>query len=317
MNRAKVLLTDYAWPDVEIERRVLGEAGLELVVAPSPEPEHLAPLAADAAAILTCWAPVTARVIQAAGNCRIIARLGIGLDNIDLDAARQRGIVVTNVPDYCVDEVAEHTLALVLALLRGVPHFHAQSKVGRYHRECPWPLRRVRGMTLGVVGLGQIGARVARLAQALGMQVLGTSRSRKSVPGTRWCSLEELLVRADVVSLHVPLSPSTRHLLDRRRLFSMKPGSYLVNTARGPLVDHAALSEALQSGHLAGAALDVQEEEPPRLDQPPYCLPQVIVTPHVAFASDRSVEELRRRASEEVVRVLAGRPPRHPVVAGG
>lgn len=316
MSQAKVLLTDYAWPDVEIEHRVLKQAGLELVVAPSPDPEPLAQLAADVAAILTCWAPVTAQVIQAARHCRIIARLGIGLDNIDLQAARQRGIVVTNVPDYCVDEVAEHTLALVLALLRGVPHFHAETKSGHYRRECPWPLRRVRGMTLGVVGLGQIGTRVAQLAQALGMQVLGTSQNRKTVPGVRWCSLEELLPRADVISLHLPLTPQTRHLLDRRRLLAMKPGSYLVNTARGPLVDHAALSEALQSGHLAGAALDVQAEEPPRLDQPPYCLPQVIVTPHVAFASDCSVAELRRRACEEVVRVLSGRPPRHPVLPG-
>ncbi len=317
MNRAKVLLTDYAWPDVEVERRVLEGAGLELVVAPSQQPEQLAQLAADAVAILTCWAPVTAQVIQATRRCRIIARLGIGLDNIDLQAARQRGIVVTNVPDYCVDEVAEHTLALVLALLRGVPHFHTETKAGRYHRECPWPLRRMRGMTLGVVGLGQIGTRVAQLAGALGMRVLGTSRSGKSVPGVDACSLEELLAQADVVSLHLPLTAQTHHLLNRRRLFSMKPRSYLVNTARGPLVDHAALSEALRCGHLAGAALDVQAEEPPRLEEPPYCLPQVIVTPHVAFASDRSVEELRRRASEEVVRVLSGQRPHHPVVECG
>ncbi len=314
MPQAKVLLTDYAWPDVRLERQVLEQAGLELVVAPAQDEDTLARLAEDVAGILTCWAPVTARVIEAARACRIIARLGIGLDNIDLEAAARRGMVVTNVPDYCVDEVAEHTLALLLGLLRGVPHFHAATKAGSYERECPWPLRRVRGLSLGVVGLGQIGTRVAQLATGLGMTVLGTSRSRKSLPEVTWCSLDELLARADVVSLHVPLTGQTRGLLDRRRLFSMKRGSYLINTARGQLVDHQALSDALRQGHLAGAALDVQEVEPPRLEEPPYCLPQVIVTPHVAFASDQSVSQLRRRACEEVVRVLSGQAPRHPVL---
>ncbi len=315
MPQAKVLLTDYAWPDVQIERQVLEQARLELVVAPAQDEDTLARLAEDVAGILTCWAPVTARVIEAARACRIIARLGIGLDNIDLEAAARRGMVVTNVPDYCVDEVAEHTLALLLGLLRGVPHFHAAAKAGSYERECPWPLRRVRGLSLGVVGLGQIGTRVAQLAAGLGMTVLGTSRSRKSLPEVvTWCPLDELLARADVVSLHVPLTDQTRELLDRRRLFSMKRGSYLINTARGQLVDHQALSDALRQGHLAGAALDVQEVEPPRLEEPPYCLPQVIVTPHVAFASDQSVSQLRRRACEEVVRVLSGQAPRHPVL---
>ncbi len=309
----KVLLTDYAWPDVEVERQVLTQAGMKLVVAPNGQEETLTRLAPEVEAIMTCWAPVTKRVIEAASRCRIIARMGIGLDNIDLQAAWNRGIVVTNVPDYCVHEVAEHTLALILALVRGVAHFHAQTKQGLYSRQGVLPLRRLRSLRLGVVGLGQIGTQVARLAQAFGMEVWSTSRRRRPSGPVPWCPLDELLQKCHIVSLHLPLNDQTRHLINLRRLRQMPRGSYLVNTARGGLVDHRALAQVLQEGHLAGAALDVQDPEPPPLQEPPFCLPQVIVTPHAAFASDVSVQELRRRAAEEVVRVLQGQQPRHPV----
>ena len=310
----RVLLTDFAWSDVDIERHILEEAGIELIVAPDTREDTLVELATDADAIMTCWAPVTRRVIQAANRCRLIARLGIGLDNIDVAEATRRGILVTNVPDYCLVEVAEHTLALLLALARKVAFYHHQTKEGIYDIRAGVPLRRLEGQRLGLVGLGRIAQQVARRAAGLGLELLGTSRTpNKRVPGVRWCSLDELLSASDFVSLHVPLTDETRHLIGARQLAQMKSGAYLINTARGGLVDHAALAEALARGHLHGAALDVQDPEPPPLDQPPFNDPRVIVTPHVAFMSETSVADLRRRVATQVVVALKGGRPENIV----
>jgi D-3-phosphoglycerate dehydrogenase len=308
--RYRVLLTDYAWPDLEIERSILAEYDAELVVSPSGDPDVLKKFAPDADAIMTNWVDVREEVIDAAPKCRIISRLGIGLDCIDVHHATSRGIPVTNVPDYCLIEVAEHTLALVLALARKIHVFHANAKVGRYDLSAGFPLRRVTGQTLGIVGLGNTGRQVALRAFALGLRVLATSRSRRdSPPGVAWTELDELLAESDFVSLHVPLTGQTRHMISAPQLSRMKPSAFLINTARGGLIDHAALAEALAGGQLAGAALDVQDPEPPDLSEPPYSDPRVIVTPHAAFYSNESVAELRRRASHQVgIRLAGGRP---------
>jgi D-3-phosphoglycerate dehydrogenase len=305
-----VLLTDYAWPDLEIERAILAEHDAELVVAPNQEPATLVELAQDVDAIMTNWADVPAEVIDAAPRCRIIARLGIGLDNIDVRRATERGIPVTNVPDYCLTEVAEHTLALLLALARKIGVFHANARAGRYDLAAGFPLRRVEGQTLGIIGLGQIGRRVPEKAQALGLKVIAFSRSQKSrPPGVMWTDFPTLLSQSDFVSLHVPLNDETRHMIGADQLGLMKPTAFLINTARGGLVDHAALAAALEANRLAGAALDVQDPEPPDLSQPPFNDPRVIVTPHAAFYSTESVDELRRRTARQVgTRLTAGRP---------
>jgi D-3-phosphoglycerate dehydrogenase len=315
LHDKKVLLTDYAWADVGIERQILGEAGAELVIANATDAESLAAAAVNADAIMTNWAKVTEPVIAAGRKLRIIARLGIGLDNIDINAATRRGIVVTNVPDYCVIEVAEHSLALLLALARKVGFYHQETKSGRYRLQAGPPLRRIEGQTLGIIGIGRIGQKLAEKAVPLGLRVLATSRNRpEELPhGVEFCDLNELLRRSDYVSLHAPLTPQTRHLIDAARLARMKRGAYLINTSRGALIDTAALIAALESGQLAGAALDVQDPEPPPLDQPPYNDPRVIVTPHAAFVSVESLENLRTRASRQVAAHLTGERPENVV----
>jgi D-3-phosphoglycerate dehydrogenase len=304
MPRFKVLLTDYAWPDLAIEQAILSEAGIELVVAPRQDEETLVELARDVDAIMTNWAKTTERVIAA----------GIGLDNIAVDYCTSRGILVTNVPDYCIIEVAEHTLALLLSLARKVAFYHAQTKSGRYALQEGPVLRRLEGQTLGIVGLGNIGAKIAQKAAALGMQVVGYDlREPAAAEQVRRMNLGELLATSDYVTLHVPLTDKTRHMIGPKELAGMKATAYLINTARGGLVDHAALAEALAAGKLAGAALDVQEPEPPDLSQPPYNDPRVIVTPHAAFASQESLENLRSRTAKQIVACLTGGSPENVV----
>ncbi len=310
----KVLITDYAWPDLEIERDILAEYDAELVVAPAGDVATLLKLAADVEGIMSNWANVPAVVIDAAPNCRIISRLGIGLDAIDVKHATSRGIPVTNVPDYCLIEVAEHSLALLLALARKVHIFHANARAGRYDLSAGFPLRRIAGQTLGLVGLGNTGRCVAIKAQAFGLRVIATSRSRRSPPeNVPYVEFDTLLRESDFVSLHLPLAPSTRHLVGAAQLAQMKQSAFLINTARGGLVDHAALAAALAANVIAGAALDVQDPEPPDLTAPPWNDPRVIVTPHAAFYSSESVEELRRRASRQVGTRLAGGRPENVV----
>jgi D-3-phosphoglycerate dehydrogenase len=313
MPKFCALYTDYPWADASVERAMLARADCELVESPDNKEATLAGLAPGMDVIITCWAPVTARVIDAADRCRHVARTGIGLDNIDVARATERGIVVTNVPDYCLREVAEHSLALLFTLARKVAAYHLATKRGQYSLVAELPVERIEGKTLGVVGLGQIGSRLAAKAAALGMRVIGTNRSRQAPAGVEWRTLEELLAESDYVSLQLPLGPETLHIINPRTLRLMKPTAYLINTSRGRLVDHVALAEALAAGRLAGAALDVQEPEPPDLSQPPWNDPRVIVTPHVAFYSTEATAELRTRVARQVVAFLRGETPENVV----
>ena len=314
MAKYKALLTDYAWPELDIERRILGVADVELVVAEHKDAAALAELARDCDAIMTNWAKVPESVIAAAPKCRIVCRLGIGLDNIDVAAAKRRNIPVTNVPDYCLIEVAEHALSLLLALSRKVAFYHHETKQGRYALQAGPVLRRIEGQTLGIVGLGNIGRKLAEKAAPLGMRILATTRSqRQPLPGVKLVDLDELLTESDYISLHLPLTPETKHRIGPAELVRMKPSAYLINTARGGLIDTAALARALTEGRLAGAALDVQDPEPPDLSQPPYNDPRVIVTPHAAFVSQESLANLRERVARQVVDRLQGRRPENVV----
>jgi len=306
----KALITDYAWPDVSIEQEVLAAGDCELVVAKKSDVKTLAKAAVGCDAILTNWAKVPKEVIAAAKNCRIVARLGIGLDNIDVAHCTAEKIVVTNVPDYCLIEVAEHTIALMYALGRKVAFFHWETKSGRYNLQAGPKLRRMEGQTLGLVGFGAIGRMVAAKALGLGLKVIAHSRSRSNpMPGVEFCALSELLRDSDYVSLHIPSTPDTKHMISVGELSQMKPTAYLINTARGAVVDEQALDMALQNGHLAGAALDVQQTEPCDLTKPPFNDPRVIVTPHAAFVSEESLADLRRRTAQQVVDRLQGRVP--------
>jgi len=307
-----VLLTDYAWPDVAIETELIERAGLRLVSGPA-EPASAGAIAALAAehqpaAIMTNWAPVSAAAIAASPSLRIVARLGVGLDNIAVSEATRRGIWVTNVPDYCIEEVSDHAVAMLLAWARGLVHFDREVRAGRWEPASA-RLRRVRDLTCGIIGLGRTGRRTAEKLLGFGMRVLGHSRTGDvAFAGVETTTLADLLSHSDVVITHVPLTTQTHHLLDRERIALMKPGAFLINVSRGAVIDTPALIDALASGGLAGAALDVLEDEP---HVPPGLLrPNVILTPHIAFSSDASLRDLRRKASEEVVRVLRGERPR-------
>ncbi len=315
MPKYHVLLTDYAWKDLDIERKVLGEIDAELIVAQESERDaaSLARLAQNADAIMTNWAKVPAAVIDAAPRCKLVSRLGIGLDNIDVAAATRHGMYVTNIPDYCLIEVAEHALALILALGRKVAYYHHATQTGTYELQAGATLRRMTGQTVGVVGLGNIGRALAERAAALGLKVLGYNRSPRDISGVTNCGLERLLAESDYISLHIPATPETRHMFSRDQFAKMKPTAYLINTARGGLIDHAALTEALAAGEIAGAGLDVQDPEPPDLSTPPWNDPRVIVTPHAAFVSVESLTDLRTRTARQVVDCLSGREPAHVV----
>lgn len=311
MPRRRVLVTDYAWPDLDIERAVLAEAGAEIVAAQTGEEPELLDVAPTVDAIITCWKVVNASVLQAAGRCLTVARAGVGTDNIDVAAATGLGMLVTRVPDYCLEDVAEHAFALILAAARRIVPFALQTRAGEWdNRFYPAP-RRISGQLLGLVGFGRIGRAVAERATSFGLVVrTWTRRSPADLPPgvEHVAELDRLLADADIVSLHLSLSPDTRHLIDTRRLALMKPSAILVNTSRGSLVDESALAAALEHGRLGGAALDVLEHEPPP-NAHLARLPGVIVTPHAAFYSDRSIPELQRRTATNVADVLEGRLP--------
>jgi D-3-phosphoglycerate dehydrogenase len=314
MAKFRVLITDYAWADLEIERRLLAEVEAEVVLPAGSDEPSLIAAATGVDAIMTNWAKVTRNVIAAAPACQIVSRLGIGLDNIDVAYATQQKIPVTNVPDYCLIEVAEHALALLLAQARKIAFYHCETKRGRYELQAGPALRRIEGQTLGIIGYGAIGERLAHKAQALGLNVLATSRTRRELPRSlRWCTLDELLQESDYISLHVPLTPETNKMIGVRELALLKPSAYLINTARGGVIDHTALAEALARNQLAGAALDVQVPEPPDLTQAPFNDPRVIITPHAAFVSAESLENLRSRAAQQVAARLTGKMPENVV----
>jgi D-3-phosphoglycerate dehydrogenase len=312
-----VLVTDQVFGGVEGERRALADAGYELVESPDTDEATLVELARGADALMVCFAPVGEPVVAAAaeGGCRIIARYGIGVDNVDVDAATRAGIPVTNVADYCLDEVADHAMALLLAAARRV--LPAALSV----REGDWTfpkegVRRVRGRRLALLGVGRIGSRVATRAQAFGLDVVGFDpfvSDWSAVDAEPADSLEEAVAEADFVSLHAPLTDETRHMVDAEAIGLMRRAPVIVNTSRGGLVDLEAATRALDEGRLAGLALDVTEPEPLPEDHPLRAHPRALVTPHMSFHSEEASEDLQRRTVEEVIRTLGGERPQSPV----
>lgn len=313
---ATVLITDHAWPDLAIEQAVLQAAGLRMVAGPAvpASPEAIAALCTEhhPTSVLTCWAVVNEQAVLASPALRHVGRIGVGLDNIDLAACRQRGVCVTNVPDYCVEEVSDHALGFALAWTRGLVGFDRAVRGGAW-QPASARLRRLRDLTIGIVGHGRIGRASVRKFGGHGCRVLVHTRQAPAatLDGVQFLPLDDLLTASDVVVLHVPLSAQTRHLIDAKRLACMKPDALLVNVSRGGLVDTDALTHALATGALGAAALDVLESEPAVPDAL-RALPNVMITPHVAFSSDASLAELRQRAAEEAVRIIRGEAPHHP-----
>ena len=307
----KILVTDYQWESLDIEREILAPLPAELIVSETGEEPELVKLAPEVDAILTCWKLVTPKVIDAAPNLRIITRYGVGLDDIAVDHATRLGIPVTYSPTYCLDEVAEHALALVFALMRRVTRFDRSLREGLY-RDVPFKgMRRIAGKTLGVLGYGNIGRTLARKARAFGLEILVHDPEVAEIPPGegRLVDFQTLLANSDILSLHVPLTPETRGLIGREALGSMKQGAFLVNTSRGPVVVPDDLLVSLQEGRLAGAALDVYPEEPPDLGHPLFRHPHFIGTPHASFYSEESVENLQRMSAGQVFQCLSGNTP--------
>lgn len=307
----KILITDYAWPSLDIEREVLAPLDAQLVAAETGAVDELVSLAGDCDAILTCWKQVPPAVLDAAPRCVVVGRYGVGLDNIAVEHATELGIVVTNVPDFCVDEVSEHALALVLAHARRIVVFARQTRGGGWDNSGAGVLHRLRGQTLGLLGCGRIGGATGQKARALGMRVLAHTRSGGPYPdGIEPAgSLDRLLEESDFISIHMPLTPESEGLIGERELRLMKESAFLVNTSRGAIVDQEALRRALAEGWIAGAGLDVLAPEPPDGDEPLLAMDNAIVTPHASFYSAESTADLQRRAAENVALVLRGELP--------
>jgi D-3-phosphoglycerate dehydrogenase len=314
---ALVAVTDHPFPDLAIAREILEMAGHEVVEHGCRTAEDVAEACADAEGLLNTYAPVPGETLRALRRCRAIARFGIGVDTIDLVAADELDIVVTNVPDYCTGEVANHTLALLLAVHRRVVQLDRHIRRSGWDVVAAGTIRRLEGSSLGLVGAGRIPRAVATRAAAFGLRVLAYD---PYIDDAAWpaglerrSTLEELVAESDFVSLHAPAVPETHHLINAELLGQMKPHAILINTARGALVDSLALAGALGSGAIAGAGIDVVEHEPLARDHPLRKIDSVVLTPHAAFYSEESLKELQRKAAEQLRAALTGERPEYLV----
>ena len=310
----KVFKTDGIIPSSPAHIAALAASGAQLVEQTCLSEEAMIEQCAGADALLVLREPVTARVIAAMPNCRVITRFGIGVDTVDVAAAAAAGIIVTNVPDANIEEVSIHALAMALSLSRRLPSYDAGVREGQWDT-----LARGRGMQrpaaqcFGVVGLGRIGTLVAQRAMALGFKVLAHEPSSITVDGVEKIDLAALIERSDILSLHIPLTAATRNLIDADAMARMKPGAILINVARGGIVDETALAQALTDGHLAGAGMDTFDVEPLPADSPLRKAPNLIMSPHAAHFSAQSFAEVVAKAFDDVARVLAGKAPLYPV----
>jgi D-3-phosphoglycerate dehydrogenase len=311
-GKAKVVITDYVWESLDVEKNTLGGLA-DLVALKTKKPEEFLPEAQDCDALLNTYVgPITAEVMARMPKCRIIARYGIGVDTIDLEAATREGIIVTNNPTYCIEEVAEHTMALMLACARKVAFYDRAVRAGRWEVPPGKPIFRVAGRTLGLVGFGNIARQVAVRAAAFGMRILYTDpvveERQFEIPGKK-TDLRALLRESDFISLHPPLTPQTRKMINDETLSQMKPTAFLVNCSRGPVVDTDALVRALDAKKIAGCALDTTDPEPLPDAHSLRGRENVIINPHVAWYSEQAMVGLQAGAPNEVRRVLSGEWP--------
>jgi D-3-phosphoglycerate dehydrogenase len=304
----KVVLTDYEWPDLELEYKIFNGVGAEFLSAHCRSEEEVINLAQNADAVITEYAPITGRVIEKLERCKLISMNAAGYNNIDVDAATRAGILLVNCPDYCTGEVADHTIALLLACARGVVRFDRQIQKGNWDFKSAGKLHRVEGSILGLVGFGGVGQSVAKKAKAFGMETIafdpypGDEVFKRE--GVKRVTLETLLRDADFVSIHSPRTPETENLVSQKEFDTMKSSAYIINTSRGSIINEEALLNALQQGKIRGAALDVMENEPADFENPLFSCKNLIVTPHAAFYSEEAMAEVRTRAAEAVVQLL-------------
>lgn len=315
----RVVLTDWEWSDLSVEREVLEPLGVELVAAQARTPSEIVAAARGASALLVQYGQVDAQVLGSLDTVGLVSRYGVGVDSVDLQAARAHGVWVCNVVDYGAEEVTMHTASLMLAAVRHVPFLDREIREGRWHYRAGGAIPAMSDLTLGIAGVGRIGRRLHGLLGGSFGAVLGHDplvETSTFPTGMQPCGLEELFARADVITLHLPLDDATRRMVDGDMLAQTGPGAVLVNTARGGLIDPAAVIDALGDGRLRAAALDVHPQEPPAPDDPLTTHPRVVMTPHVAWYSERSELDLRRKAAMNIAGWLRGERPRTVVVEG-
>jgi D-3-phosphoglycerate dehydrogenase len=314
-----IAVTENIFPTLDPAKAALARLNPTLRMAKSTSADDILAVARDADAILVTYAKLPRELIMQLTRCKAIGRFGLGVDNIDLPAAKEKGIAVNYVPDYCIREVSDHAMALLLALIRKIPFSNRLVQGGRWEMPAVVPIRRIEGTVLGLLGFGNIPRLIAPKAQAFGMTVIAFDPYSKpelfKAAGVDSVDFDTLLKRSDYISVHAPLTPQTRSLMNAEAFGKMKKGAYIVNTARGPLIDEAALIAALDSGQLGGAGLDVVAVEPLAKDSPLLGRDNVIVTPHTAFYSIEALDELQSKCASDVARVLSGEKAVYPISA--
>ena len=317
MSRFKVVISDAYYENVDQERALLETIDAELIRCHCKTEDEVIEAAKGCDALICQFAPITLRVIETLDNCKVIVRYAIGVDIINLKAAKEKGIVVCNVPDYSIDEVSNHAIALLMDCARKLSYTAVLAKEGKTGYQFIQPLYRMQGRTLGLVGFGRIPRLVAQKMKGFGLDLVAydpyADPKVAAQYGVELASFEELLERSDYVSVHCPLTEETRHLFDRAAFAKMKNSAIFINTARGAVVNETDLIKALKTHQIAMAGIDVTETEPIRPDHPLLKLDNAIVTPHIAWYTVESVLALQRMVAEEVVRVLSGEGPRNPV----
>jgi len=317
MSRPVIAVTDSVFPSLDPAMAALKCVNPDMRMAKSALPDDILVVARDADAILVTYAKLPGDLLRQLTRCKVIGRFGLGVDNIDIPAATERGITVTYVPDYCLHEVSDHAMALLLALARKIPLSNALVQAGRWEMPAVVPIHRLHGRVLGLIGFGNIPRALVPKARAFGLTVIThdpyVAQDAVKALGVENVSFDDLLARSDFVSVHAPLLPATRGLMNADAFAKMNKGALLINTARGPLVDEGALVAALDSGKLGGAALDVVAVEPLAKDSALRGRDNVILTPHTGFYSVEALNELQTKCATDVARVLSGEKPVYPV----
>jgi D-3-phosphoglycerate dehydrogenase len=313
-DKFKVVITECDHGSIEEEKTEFGRIGADLIFAQIKGEEELIRVCKDADGLLIQYALLTREVLQQLPKCKVIARYGVGVDSIDLGAATDLGIIVANVPDYCVDEVADQAVSMILALIRKTVFFDQKVKSNQWDFRQGRPIHRIKGKTLGLIGSGRIGLEVGKRISAFGVRVIAFDPYLQKTPErVQLVDLDTVLRESDFISVHCPLNESTRHLIGEKEFQRMKKTPLVINTSRGPIIDEKALVQALIKGQISGAGLDVLEKEPPDPPNPLLKMENVIISPHISFYSEESISELKRRTAENVSSVLLGKWPRSVV----
>ena len=309
-HQYRVVITDCDHGSIEEEKEEFGRMGAELILAQVQEEKDLIRVCKDADGLVNQYALLTRRVLENLPKCKVVSRYGVGMDSVDLKVATDLGIIVANVPDYCMDEVANQTIAMILTLIRKTAFFDRKVKSGEWDFRQGIPIYRTKGKTMGLIGCGKIGLEVGKRISAFGVKVMTFDPYLEKAPeGVELKDFDTVLKESDFISIHCPLNDSTRHLIGDEAFKKMEKKPFLINTSRGPIIDGKALIQALEQGLISGAGLDVLEKEPPDSQSPLLKMENVVLSPHIGFYSEESISELKRRTAKNVSDVLMGRRP--------